>query len=75
LQRPVSLISNFSFKDFRIAPETRLADSWAVKIDEKYYRPGELEKVRFRQLPVESARKEEPFGPFATEAEKTNFKY
>jgi len=57
------------------APETRLADSWAVEIDEKYYRPDELEKVRFRQLPVDSERKEDPFGRFASADEKTNFKY
>jgi len=80
-QKPTIQGYSFSFikdaKELNLteAPETRLADSWAVEIDEKYYRPDELEKVRFRKLPIDLARKEEPFGPFATEAEKTNFKY
>ena len=56
-------------------PETKLADSWAVEIDEKYYRDNELEKVKFRQLPGERSRKEDPFGPFASVEEKTDFKY
>ncbi|CAG5095375.1 Oidioi.mRNA.OKI2018_I69.XSR.g14159.t1.cds [Oikopleura dioica] len=56
-------------------PETKLADSWAVEIDEKYYRDDELEKVKFRQFPEERSRKEDPFGPFASVEEKTDFKY
>jgi len=80
-QKPTIQGYSFSFmKDAKTlnlteAPETRLADSWAVEIDEKYYRPDELEKVRFRQLPVDSERKEDPFGRFASADEKTNFKY
>ncbi|CBY23234.1 unnamed protein product [Oikopleura dioica] len=80
-QKPTIQGYSFSFmKDAKTlnlteAPETRLADSWAVEIEEKYYRPDELEKVRFRQLPVDSERKEDPFGRFASADEKTNFKY
>lgn len=56
-------------------PETKVADSWNVEIDTKYYRTDEQIKILNRPLPTGSDRKHQPVGPFALDDDKTDYHY